>query len=41
MPLRVIATKELDHPEYARNDADRCFHCKDELFPLCRRWGKS
>ena len=32
MPLRVIATEELDQPEYQRNDADRCFHCKDELF---------
>ena len=32
MPLRVIETEELDKPEYARNDANRCFHCKDELF---------
>ena len=32
MPLEVVATEELDKPEYARNDADRCFHCKDELF---------
>lgn len=32
MPLRVIATEELDKPEYRRNDANRCFHCKDELF---------
>jgi pyridinium-3,5-biscarboxylic acid mononucleotide sulfurtransferase len=32
MPLRVIRTDELDKPEYARNDANRCFHCKDELF---------
>ena len=32
MPLRVIQTEELDKPEYARNDADRCFHCKTELF---------
>jgi pyridinium-3,5-biscarboxylic acid mononucleotide sulfurtransferase len=32
MPLRVVQTDELDRPEYARNDADRCFHCKDELF---------
>jgi uncharacterized protein len=32
MPLEVIATDELDRPEYARNDANRCFHCKDELF---------
>ena len=32
MPLEVVATEELDRPEYARNDANRCFHCKDELF---------
>jgi pyridinium-3,5-biscarboxylic acid mononucleotide sulfurtransferase len=32
MPLEVIKTEELDRPEYARNDANRCFHCKDELF---------
>jgi len=34
IPLQVIATEELDRPEYARNDADRCFHCKDELFSV-------
>ena len=32
MPLRVIQTEELDKPEYSRNDANRCFHCKTELF---------
>ena len=32
MPLHVVQTEELDKPEYARNDANRCFHCKDELF---------
>jgi uncharacterized protein len=32
MPLRVIATEELERPEYQRNDANRCFHCKDTLF---------
>jgi pyridinium-3,5-biscarboxylic acid mononucleotide sulfurtransferase len=32
MPLRVIRTEELDKPEYQRNDANRCFHCKTELF---------
>jgi pyridinium-3,5-biscarboxylic acid mononucleotide sulfurtransferase len=32
IPLEVIATSEVDRPEYARNDATRCFHCKDELF---------
>jgi uncharacterized protein len=32
IPIQVIVTSELDRPEYARNDASRCFHCKDELF---------
>jgi uncharacterized protein len=32
MPLRVVATEELERPEYARNDANRCFYCKDEMF---------
>ena len=32
IPLHVVATEELDRPEYQRNDANRCFHCKDELF---------
>ena len=32
IPMRVLQTKELDKPEYARNDAQRCFHCKSELF---------
>ncbi len=34
IPLEVISTEELDKPEYARNDASRCFHCKDELFTV-------
>jgi uncharacterized protein len=34
IPLEVIATSELDRPEYVRNDAQRCFFCKDELFTL-------
>jgi len=32
IPLEIIVTSELERPEYARNDASRCFHCKDELF---------
>jgi pyridinium-3,5-biscarboxylic acid mononucleotide sulfurtransferase len=32
IPLEVIATEELEHPEYVRNDGQRCFHCKNELF---------
>jgi uncharacterized protein len=34
IPLEVIATSELDRPEYVHNDAQRCFFCKDELFTL-------
>lgn len=34
IPVEVIATSELERPEYARNDGQRCFHCKDELFDV-------
>src|SRR5580698_2799519 len=34
IPLEVISTSELDRPEYARNDGQRCFQCKDELFAV-------
>jgi pyridinium-3,5-biscarboxylic acid mononucleotide sulfurtransferase len=34
IPLEIISTSELERPEYVRNDASRCFHCKDELFTL-------
>ena len=34
---RVIRTTEFDNPDYTRNDRNRCFHCKDELF---RRMGE-
>jgi len=40
MPLQVVATEELDRPEYQRNDANRCFHCKDELFAVMEALGK-
>ena len=40
IPLEVVATSELDRPEYARNDAQRCFFCKDELFTLMERLRK-
>jgi uncharacterized protein len=39
MPLHVVATDELDRPEYQRNDANRCFHCKDELFAVMESLG--
>jgi uncharacterized protein len=27
-----IETREFDNPDYIKNDPNRCFHCKDELF---------
>jgi uncharacterized protein len=27
-----IETHEFENPEYVKNDKNRCFHCKDELF---------
>ena len=39
MPLQVVATEELQRPEYQRNDANRCFHCKDELFAVMESLG--
>ena len=34
IPVEVLSTSELDRPEYVRNDGQRCFHCKDELFTV-------
>jgi uncharacterized protein len=38
IPIEVVATQELDNPDYARNDGMRCFHCKDELFTVLERF---
>jgi uncharacterized protein len=35
--VEVISTSELDRPEYVRNDGQRCFHCKDELFAVMEK----
>jgi pyridinium-3,5-biscarboxylic acid mononucleotide sulfurtransferase len=37
IPLEVISTSELERPEYARNDGQRCFQCKDELFAVMEK----
>ncbi|HMC31583.1 MAG TPA: ATP-dependent sacrificial sulfur transferase LarE [Candidatus Angelobacter sp.] len=34
IPMEVIQTEEMERPEYVRNDRQRCFHCKDELFQV-------
>lgn len=35
-----IETHEFDNPEYVKNDPNRCFHCKDELFSELSEVGK-
>jgi uncharacterized protein len=35
-----IETREFENPDYARNDANRCFHCKDELFRRLAELGR-
>jgi pyridinium-3,5-biscarboxylic acid mononucleotide sulfurtransferase len=34
IPVETLTTNELERAEYTRNDAQRCFHCKDELFTV-------
>ena len=29
--LEVVYTKEMENPDYVKNDPDRCFHCKSAL----------
>jgi uncharacterized protein len=36
-----IQTHEFDNPDYVRNDPNRCFHCKDELFTRLSEVGQT
>jgi len=36
-----VRTTEFDNPDYARNDPNRCFHCKDELFTRLEKVGRA
>ena len=38
IPVDVVETRELENPDYSRNDAMRCFHCKDELFTVLEQY---
>ena len=37
IPVKVLQTSELERPEYVRNDGQRCFQCKDELFAVMEK----
>jgi uncharacterized protein len=32
-----VSTHEFENPDYVKNDANRCFHCKDELFTVLEK----
>jgi uncharacterized protein len=38
IPIQVVKTSEMERPEYVRNDTQRCFHCKDELFSVMEQY---
>jgi uncharacterized protein len=38
IPVEVVETQELENSAYTRNDAMRCYHCKDELFTVLERY---
>jgi uncharacterized protein len=37
----VVATREMDRPEYRANAGDRCFHCRTELFELLGEFARN
>jgi uncharacterized protein len=45
IPVRIVETREMEREGYRRNDSDRCYHCKTELFEHLasiatnERWG--
>jgi uncharacterized protein len=36
-----VRTTEFENPDFARNDPNRCFHCKDELFTRLEEVGRA
>ncbi len=41
IPHEYIETHEFENPDYLKNDANRCFHCKDELFTRLEQIGRA
>jgi uncharacterized protein len=38
---QYVETHEFENPDYLKNDANRCFHCKDELFTVLEKYGRA
>ncbi len=41
IPHEYIETHEFENPDYLKNDQNRCFHCKDELFACLEEVGRA
>ena len=41
IPHEYIETHEFENPDYLKNDQNRCFHCKDELFTRLDEVGRA
>jgi len=41
IPHEYIQTAEFENPDYLKNDANRCYHCKDELFTRLEEIGRA
>lgn len=41
VPHVLLLTTELSNQDYVRNDARRCFHCKDGLYQNIDAWARS
>jgi pyridinium-3,5-biscarboxylic acid mononucleotide sulfurtransferase len=41
IPHEYIETHEFANPDYLKNDKNRCFHCKDELFARLEKVGSA
>jgi uncharacterized protein len=39
--VEVLATQELDNPDYAANPLNRCYYCKHELFDHMHAYARS
>jgi uncharacterized protein len=37
-PVEMVQTDEMENADYQRNDAMRCFHCKDALFRVMEQF---
>ncbi len=40
-PLEILRTDEYSNPNYRKNDENRCYHCKSELFDKVREFASS